>query len=187
MSRLFQDLTEQFMTGVGCPKSSARHKAISSNEPLPQFNLAHCLSYGLHLIDSLLMRFHETNLTLPRPFFFSLVSSSLSSYSWIIAFIPVINFQVFFFLLLTVVSLPGASEKIDILPNLETSISIVHPFIQLSINLLQIALLCVKHNYMYWVNETKFLHSQTFNSSGGDQKVNKQIDKHICARWQVTA
>ena len=85
------------MTGVGCPKSSARHKAISSNEPLPQFNLAHCLSYGLHLIDSLFMRFHETNLTVPRPFFFSLVSSSLSSHSWIISFIPVINFQVFFF------------------------------------------------------------------------------------------
>ena len=118
------------MTGVGCPKSSARHEAISSNEPLPQFSLAHCLSYGLHLTDSLLMLFHETNLTLPRPFFFSLVSSSLSSHSWIISFIPVINFQfLFFLLLLTIVSLPGASEKIDILPSLETSISIVHPFI----------------------------------------------------------
>ena len=104
MFRLFQDLTEHFMTGAGCPKSSARHRAISSNEPLPQSNLAHC-PFLWPASDRLTAHaFCETNLTLPRPLFFTLVSSSLSFHSWIISFIPVINFQVFLFFVFSLLS-----------------------------------------------------------------------------------
>ena len=46
----------------------------------------------------------KTNLTLPRPLFFTLVSSSLSFHSWIISFIPVINFQVFLFFVFSLLS-----------------------------------------------------------------------------------
>lgn len=92
------------MTGAGCPKSSARHRAISSNKPLPQSNLAHCPFLWPASNRFTAHEFCETNLTLPRPLFFTLVSSSLSFHSWIISFIPVINFQVFLFFVFSLLS-----------------------------------------------------------------------------------
>lgn len=58
MFYLFWAMTEHFQIGVDCLKSSARHRAISSNYPVLQFSLAHCFSYGMPLRHSSSMHFH---------------------------------------------------------------------------------------------------------------------------------